>query len=305
MSNITTKYIVYNHDGGGIRHHHLGIQNNIIDEAHGTTSPGEHISALGFPHLEFNGQLVPFAFMSVIGNADDNHLYTEPGNRDVIAGASDITILAVYAPAGGIGSPNGPGVWVDAFNVNMGQFSDSPTFMQVLTPPTPPDSININNTNEANIEGDISTASAENMRADNIVDGIPFLKWKKIVPSEMIVNTRDVSLTQNETGEIWFAFYQSPQITIPRTKRELYEQWIYVSEGVLVGGGGFVVDAHGIIHPVPPPTPWGTLPAKLLSTLAILSISSNMSKEVKAEAINLAVNHLYSLAEFIKTMEIK
>jgi hypothetical protein len=117
------------------------MQNNIIDEATGTASPGEHIPALGFAHLEFNGQLVPFAFMSIVGNADDNHLYTEPGNRDVISGSYNITILVVYAPAGGIGVDGGPGVWVDAFNVNTGQFSDSPTFMQVFRPPTPPDSL--------------------------------------------------------------------------------------------------------------------------------------------------------------------
>ncbi len=302
MGNTITRYIVYNHDGGGIRHHHFGTQNNIINEASGTASAGEHIPALGFAHLEFNGQLVSFAFMSVVGNADDNHLYTEPGNRDVIAGTSDITILVVYAPPGGIGSGGGPGVWVDAFNVNTGQFSDSPVFMQVFMPPTPPDSLDTNNTNEANAEGDISTVNAENMRADNIVDGIPFLKWKKIVPVETIINTRDVSLTQNETGEIWFAFYQSPPVIIPHRPKDIYEQWLYVSDGVLIDAGGFVVGPDGIPHPV---DPLGTLPAKLLSTVALLSLSSKMSKEVKAEAINLAVNHLYSLAESIKTMEIK
>jgi hypothetical protein len=140
------------------------------------------------------------------------------------------------------------------------------------------------------------------MRADNIVDGIPFLKWKKIVPVETIINSQDVSLIQNETDEIWFAFYQSPPITIPHRRKDFYQQWLYVSEGVLIDAGGIVVGPDGIPHPV---DPWGTLPAKLLSTLAILSIASNMSEDVKTDAVNLAVKHLNSIAESFKEMEIK
>ena len=145
--------------------------------------------------------------MSVHGDADGNQLYTSPGNQTVRVGTSNIDILVVYAPAGGIGGPDGgPGVWVDAFNVDTGDFSDS-DFIQVLTPPTPPDAVDIPKTSEANVEGDVSSVAAEDLRAFATVDGAPFLEWKKIIPAPAVVATRDVQLSQNETGEIWFAFY--------------------------------------------------------------------------------------------------
>src|SRR5512140_3707020 len=125
MVNTTIKYIVYTHTGSGVRHHHFGTQNNIIDQANGQASTGDTINALGFATLPFNGQNLPFAFMSVHGAADGNHLYTDPGNQLVQVGTTDIDILVVYAPPGGIGVGGGPGVWVDAFNVDAGSFSDS------------------------------------------------------------------------------------------------------------------------------------------------------------------------------------
>ncbi len=209
MINTTIKYVVYTHSGGGVRHHHFGVQNNIINEADGTASSGDSINALGFSSLPFMGVNLPFAFMSVHGAADGNHLYTTPGNQTVPVGNDNIDILVVYAPVGGIGSSSGgPGVWVDAFNVDTGNFSDS-DFIQVLTPPTPPDTLDNPKTHEANVEGDVSSVTVENLRAYQTVDGASFLKWKKIIPIESYVTTRDFTLAQNESGEIWFAFYQT------------------------------------------------------------------------------------------------
>jgi hypothetical protein len=217
MINTSIKYIVYTHTGGGVRHHHFGTQNNIIDEADGHASPGDTINALGFASLPFGGNNLPFAFMSVHGAADGNHLYTSPGNQTVPVGTSDINILAVYAPVGGVGSgPSGPGIWVDAFNVDTGDFSDS-DFIQILTPPTPPDHVDAAKSALANAEGDVATATAETLRAYAGIDGASFIEWKRIVAIETLVTTRDVSIAQNEVGEIWFAFYQtqSPSVAIP------------------------------------------------------------------------------------------
>jgi hypothetical protein len=279
------------------------MQNNIIDVATDTYPNDPHRAtqihtAQAFPHLEYMGQLVPFAFMSIVGNTDDAHLYTKPGNHLVTVGTAPVTILVVYAPPGGISAGDGtPGIWVDAFNVTTGQFSDAPAFVQVFTPP---DSLDTAGTNEANVEGDISTVIAKNMRADLSIEGILFLKWKKITPVEAIVGSRDVSLTQNETGEIWFAFYEAfRNVQVPSSVPA--GNWIELTQGVMVHVGSLYIGPGVIPQPVPwPVDSLSTLPAKLLSTLAILSLSSNMSKEVKAEAINLAVKHLYSLAGYIK-----
>lgn len=214
MINTTIKYIVYTHTGGGVRHHHFGTQNNIIDQADGQASQGDTINALGFATLPFNGANLPFAFMSVHGAADGNHIYTAPGNHPVLVGTSNIDILVVYAPVGGIDSGGGPGIWVDAFNIDTGNFSDSLEFIKVMTPPTPPDSVDTPKTVFSNMEGEVSTVTAQNIRANQTVDGVPFLKWKKIIPTETIIDVPEIHLTPNESGEIWFAFYQTVSVVI-------------------------------------------------------------------------------------------
>jgi hypothetical protein len=225
MVNTRTRYIVYNHSGSGVRHHHFTTSNDIIAEADGHASTGDNLPAQGFPFQWYGGQNVPFAFMSVNGAADGNHLYTSPGNQSVQVGTTDVDILVVYAPPGGFGGPNGgPGVWVDAFNVDAGVFSDALDFIQVLTPPTPPDSVDAPKTTFANNEGVVSTLAAENLRASVSVDGgVPFLQWKRIVQAETLSTAREVDLAQNQTNEIWFAFYQTvpPSVSIPHLHDEL------------------------------------------------------------------------------------
>jgi hypothetical protein len=242
MVNTTTKYIVYSHNGGGVRHHNFTTQNDIIDEANGTASAGEIIPALGFANLEFKDELVPFAFMSVTGGVGGNKLYTSPGNQNVTAGSDDIVILVVYAPPGGIGGPNGqPGIWVDAFNVNTGAFSDSLDFIKVLTPPTPPDTIDVAKTTFGNQDGTVVTTTAQNVRANHHVDGVPFKKWKRITQSPVIDNDVDLQFAANKTGEIWFAFYQSsdkPEIQIPKL-HDYFEAGIMMWTGDdFCGNGG-------------------------------------------------------------------
>jgi hypothetical protein len=216
MPQASVTYLVYDHSGGGVRHHHFTTTNNIIDSYQGPVTTGDAFPAIGFATQVFHGQNVPFAFMSVHGAADGNHLFTSPGLQSVQVGASNLDVLVVYAPPGGIGVDGGPGVWVDAFNVDTGAFSDS-DFIQVLTPPTPPTTVDSGKTSYANMEGEVSTLNAENLRAYGNVDGAPFLEWKKIVPVESMQDTEDVQLVAGETGEIWFAFYQttSASVSVP------------------------------------------------------------------------------------------
>lgn len=253
MIHTSTKYIVYTHGGTGVRHHHFGTQNNIIDQANGQASTGDTISALGFPTQIFNGNPVSFAFMSVHGAADGNHLYTSPGNQTVTVGSSDIEILVVYAPPGGFGGPNGgPGVWIDAFNVDTGAFSDSLDFVKILTPPTPPDTIDAAKTTYGNQEGVVSTLTAETVRANTIIDGnAPFLEWQRVVPDGLIQASTDIRLTPGETNELWFAFYQTTS-TVPAFIGDLGDIIVAIGKGIFVwtgddtcGNGGHWVPIHG------------------------------------------------------------
>jgi hypothetical protein len=146
---------------------------------------------------------------------------------------------------------------VDAFNVDTGDFSDALDFIQILTPPTPPDTVDAAKTTYANMEGVVSTSTAENLRANSTVDGgVPFVEWKKIVPTEVLDNDRNVDLVQNETGEIWFAFYQrqsSPGAILH--VREAMEAGIFVWTGddTCGNGGHWVGPGHG---PGPGPAPF-------------------------------------------------
>ena len=257
MINTRIRYIAYTHTGGGVRHHHFTAQNDIVAEANGQATQGDTIVAFGFPTLPYNGVYIPFAFMSVYGDANGNQLVLTPGNQTFTVGTSDIDIMVVYAQMPGGPGGGGPGVWVDAFNVDVGGFSDSLQFIEVLTPPTPPDTLDAAKTAWANSDGVVSTAAAENIRANQYVDGVPFLKWKKIIPVPAQVNTPDISLAQNESGEIWFAFYQTPAGSggVPNFHGNVYEALEY---GIWVWGGDDECGNGGHwVHPKGPgPSPW-------------------------------------------------
>lgn len=310
MAHVRTKYIVYNHNGTGVRHHHFSSSNNIIDATDdnypGSTNanPGTH-TCYGFPTSPDANQY-PFAFMSVSGNTDDDHLYTSPGNPVIHVGDTDVNVLVVYGPKGGIGDgKGGPGVWVDAFNVDTGNFSDDLHFITVLTPPTPPDSVDSGKTDYANMEGVISTAAAENFRASDAIDGgsARFIEWKKIIPSPAVNNQKDISLSKNETGEIWFAFYQTPKTNVPRpVLNDRGITWIYLSPGVLVDAGGWGIGPDGKPHPI---DPWGPLFAKLLTTMGLLSLSTNMDRKLQEATRKLAAEHLDTIKESILAVPTK
>jgi hypothetical protein len=268
MVSTTIKYIVYTHDGGGVRHHHFGVQNNIIDEADGHATAGDILNALGFATQIFNGASVPFAFMSVTGGVGGNQLYTSPGNHTVVVGTDNVDILVVYAPPGGIGGPGGqPGIWVDAFNVDTGAFSDSLDFIKVLTPPTPPDNVDAAKTTFGNQDGTVVTVTAENVRANHHVDGIPFKEWKRITQTQIIQNSMDLHFAQNQTGEIWFAFYQSsgdPGIKIPHLHEYLEGGMMMWTGDDYCGNGGHRVPVHG-----PGPAPFKlALPNDFVASLS-------------------------------------
>jgi hypothetical protein len=293
MVTTTTTYIVYT---TGHRRRHAGTQTQLIPSATGTATAGDSFPVTAFASLPYLGNNLPFAFMSVTGAADGNHLYTTPGTQNIAVGNTNIRVLVVYAPAGGIGDGKGEGVWVDAFNVDLGDFSDA-DFMQVYTNGI----LDEAQTATANNDGVVSSAQAEDLRSLAAVDGVPFLEWQKI--GGATVNNIDYDLQAHEGGFL-FAFYKAPAPPyIPPIKDNYREGWIYLSPGVLVDAGGFGIRPGGG-GPVPI-DPLGTLPAKLLSTIALLSLATNMDKSLKNEAVNLAVSHLNAIAKSIKGMEIR
>ncbi len=280
MINYTVDYIVYT---SGHRHHHAGTQTHIIPQANGNSSPGEHFPIFAPPMLPYNGNNLPFAFMSIVGNADDNHIYTTSGTKDVKAGSSNIVITVVYAPVGGSG-PGTPGVWVDAFNVDIGQFSDS-DFMQVYSNAI----LDTAKTAMANNDGVVNSVTAEDMRSLTQVDGVPFLKWEKIANPNADTATIDYNLKVNESGLV-FAFYQTPKkpnVKPPHAQGQ--EVWVYVSPSVMSDGGGIVIGSDGVLHHV---GPWGPVMDQMLNTVVRTEARVHVSATQHKEALQAVIRHM-------------
>ncbi|MFT3824386.1 MAG: hypothetical protein QM731_10720 [Chitinophagaceae bacterium] len=239
---IKTKYIVYNHNGTGVRHHHYTEQNTVHDFPDQTANPnepGNRIASAPAQYAFGNGPDLQFAFMSVNGTKDGDMLYTSPGDYSYHVGTTNINILVVYAPASGIGGPNGgPGIWVDAFNVDTGALSDDLHFISILTPPANT-VVDVAQTNEANQNGDVSSLAPEHIRASATIDGgVPFLEWKQIMPTQGIVTSKDFDLAKGDTGKIWIAFYQTPPKPQIQRIDDYYAIWHWVDYATMVDGHG-------------------------------------------------------------------
>jgi hypothetical protein len=278
MQNITIKYIIYT---AGHRRHHAGAQANLIPVANGRATSGDTINTFAFGSLPYQGTNLPFAFMSVNGAADGNHLYTAPGNYTVEVGSTDVNIVVVYATAGGGPGGGSPGVTIDAFIVDLGDFSDS-DFVQVITDGTLDKAL----TKEANDNGDVPTQNAELLRTYETVDGVPFSQWKKIGgPSGF---KRDFQLALQETG-FAFAFYQTAP-TRPAMRPDTSEGiWQWVDPGTMVDDG---------IHP------WNPDFRHLLAGIVMADLAGSFNQSLTAEVLDLAAKQVsVASAGIVKAMK--
>lgn len=133
----------------------------------------------GFEH---QGIFYSFIFGIIRGSRDGNMLCLASGVAvQYWAGLSDIDVIGVYVPkASGGGSGGQPVVWVDAFDVEKGVFSDAPEIVEVSIP-GPSGQIDLAATAQANRDGDIFTQNTSWLvRA---LPGLPgsmqrFLEWR-------------------------------------------------------------------------------------------------------------------------------
>jgi hypothetical protein len=132
--------------------------------------------------------------------------------------------------------PNGggPGLLIDAFDVDLGDFSDA-DFVDVISDPTL--------TAAANEEGFVPTGSAnEDVRAYMNVDGVvPFTDWEMFMPDAGVTATRRDLIGQKAHNTVAFAFYQTP-VAAPtgwHGPGRDYEAGTWVSAGVKVDAARF------------------------------------------------------------------
>ncbi len=229
---IKTKYIVYNHKGTGVRHHHFTEDNTIqsFPDQLGDDKETGNRDAYAPAKFAFNqDEDLYFAYMTITGTRAGNILVTQPGSTLYQTGSSPvINILAVYAPIPTSGTGQ-PAVWVDAVNVDSGTFSDDLHFIAVLTPPQ--HTLDTTKTTEANQEGDILMNTPETILASDTIDnGVPFVTWKQITWPQQITNAKEINLATTDSGKIWIAFYQSPyRKPIPISDIYTKPQWVDIA----------------------------------------------------------------------------
>ena len=282
MANITVKYIVYNRAG---RRRQANAQELLIPVVNSTVSSGNSYAVPIFPTLEHNEQELPFAFLAASGTANGTILSSDPTTQNIDIGDNPVTVLVVYLPQGG--GDGGPNVFVDAFNLDISDFTDS-DFIEVFTGTA----VDPAKTFEANEFGVVSSATAEKVRAMTPVDGLPFLEWKEL-PGSVSSSDRNYTITLNQGGFL-FAFYQSqttPPITIPDL--DLKFGWIYVSPGVKVDGGGFVIGPRG-------PIPVGPLGGWFVRVVLSISRAFNKGREVSKSALAATADHLAQLSNSLR-----
>jgi len=288
MATIVTRHVVYSITSGRRNHHSVTNMPNIYVSPPGSYSDGSLVPINAPEFKLYNGNVVNFAFAAVKGTADGNHLYAtqdeinDPLNQMKV-GSDDIEVVVLYLPTSD--GPGGPAPFiVDAFNVDIANFSDS-DFVDILEN----GAVEASKTFTANEWGTIDTTiSAVEARSYNSVDSAPFLEWKRF-STNTVSNNKTQHVDKDEKG-VMFAFYQTPNdgggyggpIKHPGDYRA---GWFYVSYGVKVDGGGFVIGPHGPV----PVGPWSRF---WIRFQAKISAFFNRGRAVNAGDITSAAEQL-------------
>ncbi|HKC24097.1 MAG TPA: hypothetical protein VKF32_05110 [Thermoanaerobaculia bacterium] len=223
-----------------------------------------------------------FAFWSVTGAPAGPSVSTN-AFISVPVGSSDVVVKIWYLPAGGPGTPGGtPGAYIDAFDVNLGDFVDD-DFVDVVTHP--------NLTAAANNDGFVPTASAEDIRSYVSIHSVPFTTWLVAAGAEA-VNGRVLTAAQG-TSTISFAFFQTPALTQPKFPSKEYSESTWVSYGVMVDAGG--PTGRG---PVPP---WNPFLRELAAGLALADAARLLRRDLRGAALQVAARQVEAAAKDISS----
>ena len=214
-----------------------------------------------------------FAFWSIAGGANGGVVDFNQLAQGVPVGSGNITASAIYIETGG-GPNGGPGVTIDAFDVNQGIFVDD-DFVNVS-----PDSAL---TAAANNDGWVPSTSAENVTAFGSIHTVPFSSWHVFLGTEFANNTTLGVAVQSSA--VAFAFYKTPVGGggPPRIDRQ-FELSTWVSYGVMVDGGGPTGDG--------PVDPWGPYVKEFAAGLMLAEAAKKVSADLKSSVMALAAKQV-------------
>lgn len=206
------------------------------------------------PHSPVVGRTFQFAFMSINNTLDANQIVLTPSAQKVKWGSKTVQALAVYIPEGGVPGIGGPNVYDDAFDIDIGDFSDCPAFMHVYDHPAET-GLNTALTISANDNGWVSTNNAEYLEADAQISdssGTPtFQYWRKFgAPTGSPQPNGKTCSVLALDNYVAFAFYQTvPAISLSASDYELPVHGGNIPKGsTLLSVSGRVFTPNAKVH---------------------------------------------------------
>jgi hypothetical protein len=176
-----------------------------------------------------------------------------------------MTVIAYYAPPGGLGPGGGPGWFVDSFSAAQNDFTDDNPFVTVEGDPQA--------TTDANIAGEVSTAG-KTLRLDAvgaISTGEAFEQWvgNAATPDDVEV------LAAGSNGIAIATYHAGTPVTPPHPDGSRYEQWIEIIAGIINDAPGWYIGPDGKPHPYDPG--WGAFAQKAVQAVAVARQSEGMA----------------------------
>lgn len=222
-----------------------------------------------------------FAFWSITGDANGATV-TSSLSTSATIGNQDVNATAWYIESGGTG-PGTPGVWIDAFDVALGDFVDD-DFVTVA-----PDDAAKSLTALANNDGFLATAAAETAQAFGAIHAVPFDLWKVVVPGPTAAAANLSAAIR--TGGVAFAFYLAKKGPNLKIDSRQFAESVKILWGVIQDGGGGT--DHG------PVGPWDPLIGQLMAGLAQSQLAVGLDPAFRADAMALSAKQVREAANKI------
>lgn len=219
-----------------------------------------------------------FAFWSVVGEPAGPRVTTALTTFATM-GNNDVHATAWYIEQGF--GPGGPGVWIDAFDVGLGDFVDD-DFVTVA-----PDDAAQTLTKLANEEGVLSTTAAETATAFGSIHAVPFEQWKVILPGTTASAANLVAPAR--AGGVAFAFFKvKTGGTGPLLGNHYFAESVKILWGVIQDGGGGTTGG--------PVGPWDPLIQQLMAGLAQSQLAVGLDPALRADGMALAAKQVREAA---------
>jgi hypothetical protein len=182
---------------------------DVFDQFSNSVASGPFILPARTPTALNDGSNVDFLFWSVTGAVGGSVIQqrvpaTPAQDITINVGTQDVVATAWYGRSGGNGTQTG--FFIDAFDIQAGDFLND-DFVRVE--PDPSSTL----TTQANVDGFVSTASAETIKAFSSIGPEPFAEWR-VFAGNTVPSGFDLPAAKHANA-VAIAFYRRMIVTPP------------------------------------------------------------------------------------------